>query len=160
PLYVDGDPTRLQQIIVNLLHNAAKYTEAGRRVQLDARRADGDAVLRVVDAGAGIAPELLESIFELFVQSARTLDRAQGGIGVGLTMVRGLVAMHGGSVTARSEGVGRGSEFEVRLPIARGPEHPGTSDRLAAAALRRGATVVVVEDNEDARELLCELLVS
>src|SRR6185312_7227253 len=109
--------------------------------------------------GAGIAPDMLENVFDLFVQAARTLDRAQGGIGVGLTLVRSLVTMHGGTVSARSDGEGKGSEFVVRLPLASPnairPPPPGSR---AGLAMKRGARVVIVEDNDDSREMLCEVL--
>ena len=113
------------------------------------------------DDGAGIPPDMLDSVFELFVQSKRTLDRAAGGLGVGLTLVRSLVAMHGGTVTAHSDGEGKGSEFVVRLPLT--TKRPETdiappTDRARVRALREGARIVVVEDNADSRELLCELL--
>ena len=117
PLFVMGDAARLQQIQVNLLHNAAKYTPPEGTIWLSVCRQDGDAVIRVRDTGAGIPPDMLETIFDLFVQNDRTLDRADGGMGVGLTLVRTLVAMHGGTVTARSDGIGRGSEFVVRIPL-------------------------------------------
>jgi two-component system CheB/CheR fusion protein len=159
PLTIDGDAARLQQVIVNLLHNAAKYSERGGNVLLTAKREAAWAVVRVRDDGAGIAPQMLDSVFELFVQANRTLDRAQGGIGVGLTLVRALVDMHGGSVAARSEGVGKGSEFEIRLPLVNAvPTRSEGDGEQGEAPVPKGATVVVVEDNEDGRELLCEVL--
>ncbi|MBV9946594.1 MAG: PAS domain-containing protein, partial [Myxococcales bacterium] len=157
-LVVCGDPARLHQVHANLLSNAAKYTGRGGHVVLRATREEGAAVVRVQDDGAGIRPDLLESIFDLFVQSPRTLDRAQGGLGVGLTLVRALVSLHGGSVVARSEGEGKGSEFEVRLPIATDEAaiaEPAPSDRIR---LSPGARGVVIEDNDDSREMVCELL--
>jgi two-component system CheB/CheR fusion protein len=158
PIWVEGDPARLQQIQVNLLSNAAKYTPRGGHVSLAVTAEDGAAVIRVRDDGVGIPGGMLDSIFELFVQSARTLDRSAGGLGVGLTLVRSLVTMHGGTVTARSEGEGRGSEFIVRLPLTRQAaveEPPPPRRRLPAA---EAARVLVVEDNTDSRELLCELI--
>jgi two-component system CheB/CheR fusion protein len=159
PLHVDGDPARLQQIQANLLNKAAKYTARGGRVQLQLVREGGHAVIRVQDDGAGIPAEMLASIFDLFVQSPRTLDRAAGGLGVGLTLVRALVEMHGGTVTARSDGEGRGSEFVVRLPLASGipSESPPPTPRTWAP-LPSAAKVVIVEDVEDSREMLCALL--
>jgi two-component system CheB/CheR fusion protein len=159
PMNVLGDEARLLQIHVNLLSNAAKYTPRGGHVTLSAAREDQHAVVRVRDDGVGIPRELLEQIFELFVQSRRTIDRADGGLGLGLTLVRSLVMMHGGSVTAHSEGEGKGSEFVVRLPLAEPrveaeePAPPARRTRLAARA-----KIVVVEDNADGREALCELL--
>ena len=163
PIWVIGDPARLQQIQVNLLHNAAKYTHRGGTVKLAVRREEVHAVLSVIDDGAGIPKEMLNDVFALFVQSKRTLDRSEGGLGVGLTLVRSLVAMHGGAVTARSDGDGRGSEFVVRLPLTSAPvdEEPAPSREIIHVAGRRrvkGKHVVVVEDNADAREMLCELL--
>jgi two-component system CheB/CheR fusion protein len=158
PVYVEGDAARLQQIQVNLLSNAAKYTPEGGLVVLSVGREDGSAVLRVRDDGVGIPPHMLDSVFELFVQSTRTLDRAAGGLGVGLTLVRSLVALHGGTVVARSEGEGRGSEFVVRLPLTDRAELPSTETRRRIQQLGDVAKVAVVEDNADSRELLCELL--
>jgi two-component system CheB/CheR fusion protein len=157
PLYVLGDPTRLQQIQVNLLSNAAKYTEHGGHVVLRAEREDENAVLRIVDDGVGIAKDMLDSVFELFVQSARTLDRSAGGLGVGLTLARSLVAMHGGTITARSDGEGKGSEFVVRLPLAEGPPSERPS-RARPVQLSGKPKVLIVEDNDDSRELLYQLL--
>jgi two-component system CheB/CheR fusion protein len=155
---VEADPARMQQIHVNLLTNAAKYTPRGGNVWMQLRRDGAEAVLRVRDDGAGIAPAMLESIFDLFVQSVRTLDRADGGLGVGLTLVKSLVGMHGGTVTAHSEGAGRGSEFVVRLPIA------STEAAVSGAPVRQrlppvgGARVVIVEDNDDSRATLSTFL--
>jgi two-component system CheB/CheR fusion protein len=159
PLYVDGDPTRLQQIQVNLLSNAAKYTERGGKVSLEAKR-DGDTVVvRVSDTGVGIGKEMHDSIFDLFVQSARTLDRSAGGLGVGLTLARSLVAMHDGTISVHSEGEGRGSEFLVRLPLVPAPLNvPAPAQVPVKNGARGKVKVVIVEDNDDSRELLCELL--
>jgi two-component system CheB/CheR fusion protein len=157
PLFVNGDPARLQQLQVNLLNNAAKYTPRGGHVCLSLRQDDGAAVISVRDDGVGIASEMLDSVFDLFVQSQRTLDRADGGLGLGLTLVRSLVVMHGGSVSAHSEGVGKGSEFVVRLPLVPGATDEPTMPRLRPK-IPHGARVVVVEDNADSREMLCELL--
>lgn len=159
PMYVDGDAARLQQINVNLLSNAAKYTPSGGHVVLHARRHDGEAIISVADDGLGIPKEMLESAFDLFVQSHRTLDRAEGGLGLGLTLVRGLVKKHGGSVHARSDGEGKGSEFIVRLPLTAAPaSNTQPAQRQSGVHLPRGAKVVVVEDNVDSREVLCSLL--
>ena len=159
PVLVDGDPARLQQIQVNLLNNAAKYTPRGGHVSLEVYREHDEAVVRVRDDGAGIPGEMLDSVFELFVQSSRTLDRAAGGLGLGLTLVRSLVAMHGGTVSAHSAGEGHGSEFVVRLPVARQrAAAQGAAPLRRSAELPESAKVVIVEDNTDSRELLCELL--
>jgi two-component system, chemotaxis family, CheB/CheR fusion protein len=156
PLYLDGDPARLQQIQANLLSNAAKYTRRGGHVVLQAVREEGAAVIRVRDDGVGIPREMLESIFDLFVQSNRTLDRAAGGLGVGLTLVRSLVTMHGGTVTVHSAGEGKGSEFVVRLPLAPGAVAAAPLPVVPPSGAR--TKVVVVEDNADSRDMLCELL--
>jgi CheY-like chemotaxis protein len=163
PLEVDGDPLRLEQVVGNLVANAVKYTPAGGTVTVTLAREGGEAVLRVSDTGVGVEPALLDRIFEPFAQVATSLDRSQGGLGLGLALVRGLVALHGGTVRARSEGIGRGTEVEVRLPVAaRQAESPAA---LAAApdpgpdpGPRRH--VLVVEDNPDAREALAMLLES
>ena len=171
PIYVDGDPARLQQIQVNLLTNAGKYTHRGGRVRLEARRDGDDALILVRDDGAGIPREMLDNVFELFVQSDRTLDRSDGGLGVGLTLVRSLVTMHGGTVTATSAGEGKGCEFVVRLPLVQtlaegdGAPHQGRGlgaqhapRRLLGMRRPAGRRIAIVEDNEDSREMLCELL--
>lgn len=160
PLPVRGDEARLLQIHVNLLSNAAKYTPRGGHVWLSAAREGHEAVVRVRDDGVGIPRELLDQIFELFVQSRRTIDRSDGGLGLGLTLVKSLVQMHGGSVAAQSDGEGKGSEFLVRLPLAEPSADVEAQAAPAAprARLARGARIVVVEDNADGREALCELL--
>src|SRR5207245_613180 len=125
PLLLEADPARLQQILVNLLHNAAKYMEPGGTIGLEGEREDrvppeGRAMARLTvrDTGVGMSSDLLPHVFDLFTQADRSLDRSQGGLGIGLTMVQRLVQLHGGSVEARSEGLGRGSEFVVRLPLS------------------------------------------
>jgi two-component system, chemotaxis family, CheB/CheR fusion protein len=155
---VNGDPTRLEQVFANLLGNAAKYTERGGHVEVHCERVDEDAVIRVRDDGIGISRNLLPRIFDLFVQAERTLDRSQGGLGIGLTVVRSLVALHGGRVTAYSEGPGRGAEFVVHLPLASSdaasPFAPLGGDREPFARTR----VLIVEDNADAAEGLMMLI--
>lgn len=159
PLRVEGDLTRLVQVLGNLLNNAAKYTDEGGRIQLEVQREGAMAAMRVRDNGIGIAPELLPHVFDLFTQASRSLDRSQGGLGIGLTLARQLVELHGGTVDARSGGPGQGSEFIVRLPaLAAEPlmrvEHPMTEARPVGTGLR----VLVVEDNEDAAEMMAFLL--
>ncbi len=124
PLSLDGDATRLEQVFTNLLRNAVKFTGRQGRIEIAARRRDGEAVVRVRDDGIGIPADLLPRIFDLFAQGEQGLDRTSGGLGIGLTLVRSLVEMHGGRVEARSEGPGKGSEFEVRLPLAPQPLTP------------------------------------
>jgi CheY-like chemotaxis protein len=150
--------------LVNLLNNAAKYTPAGGHVSIVATRsttAPETAEVHVTDDGAGIPKDLLESVFELFVQSRRTLDRAAGGLGVGLSLARSLVEMHGGGISARSDGEGKGSEFIVWLPLTSATPAIGSDachDRDRTCAVPPGGTVLVVEDSADSRETLCELL--
>jgi two-component system CheB/CheR fusion protein len=161
PLVVDGDPARLQQVHVNLLNNAAKYTPRDGHVWLSASRDGDQVVVRVEDDGVGIPKPILDDVFELFVQSNRTLDRADGGLGVGLTLVRGLVERHGGSVSAHSEGDGHGSEFVVRLPLSQQalPTQPVLEEkRMYDPEQKHSLHVVIVEDNDDSRMMMCELL--
>jgi signal transduction histidine kinase len=117
PVMVDGDHTRLVQVVANLLTNAAKYTPEGGHIEVELEAADGQAFLAVRDNGNGIGPDLLPVVFDLFTQASRTLDRAQGGLGLGLALVRKLVELHGGQVDAASAGPGRGSTFTVTLPL-------------------------------------------
>jgi signal transduction histidine kinase len=118
PITLDGDEIRLDQVFANLVGNAVKYTPAGGHILVRLTRSDDAAVVSVRDDGAGISAETLPYVFDLFAQAKPTLDRSQGGLGIGLTLVRMLVQLHGGSVEAHSEGLGRGSEFTVRLPLA------------------------------------------
>jgi PAS domain S-box-containing protein len=158
PVRLDADPTRLEQVFVNLLTNAAKYSKPGGYITLTVERDEGEAVVRVRDNGVGIRPDLLPKMFDLFVQSERSLDRSQGGLGIGLTLVKKLVEMHGGSVEAYSEGMDKGSEFIVRLPAL--PTEQEDADRVAEpAATESGKSrVLVVEDTEDVAETLRMLL--
>jgi len=162
PIPLDADATRLNQVLANLLHNAAKYTEPGGRIAVEARREGDEAVVSVRDTGVGIAPEMLPKIFEMYAQVDRSLDRSQGGLGIGLTIVRRLVEMHGGRIVARSEGVGRGSEFLIRLPIAEGAAAPAElaagDDGEADVPPRGGVRVLVVDDNRDSANSLSRLL--
>jgi len=157
-LWITVDSVRIAQAIGNLLHNAAKFTPKAGRVSLEAKRDAGELVIRVEDNGAGITPETLASAFDLFTQGDRSLDRSQGGLGIGLTIVRHLVAMHGGRVTAESAGLGQGSEFQVFLPRTEAPQFDlpdaGSSQQRPTPKRR----VLVVDDNRDAAESLRELL--
>ena len=148
-LTVNGDTARLGQVFANLLNNAAKYTPPEGRIWVTLGAEGDTAVVRVRDDGAGIDPSLLPRIFDLFVQGAQTIDRAQGGLGIGLTIVRRLVELHGGTASARSEGRGKGTTIEVRLPLADGARAEGVAATGSAAsgALARGARVLVVDDN-------------
>jgi signal transduction histidine kinase/ActR/RegA family two-component response regulator len=154
---VEADPTRLEQVLGNLLANAAKYTEPGGRIALRARAGGGRVVIEVRDTGVGIPAEMLPHVFELFVQGDRTIDRAQGGLGIGLTVVRTLVAMHGGHVTVASDGPGRGSTFTVDLPALAEPAAAPAPARADAAAARF-CRVLVVDDNVDSAHGLAKLL--
>ena len=154
-LRVDGDPPRLVQCVANILMNAAKYTDPGGEINVESRNDGREAVLRITDNGIGISQELLPQVFDLFVQSDRTLDRAQGGLGIGLSVVKRLIEMHGGRVSASSEGLRTGSTFEIRLPLVdRGSE---SSVELAQsnAPSRR---ILVVDDNKDAANSLAMIL--
>lgn len=154
-LVARGDPVRLEQVVGNLLDNAVKYSQPGRCIRLAVDRRDAEAVISVQDEGIGIAPDVLPHIFELFTQADTSLDRAQGGLGVGLPLVLHIVRQHGGSVGAKSDGVGRGSEFIVRLPLVAGQvEGPRDQSDGRAPPL----SILVVEDNLDAREALRALL--
>jgi two-component system, sensor histidine kinase len=153
---VDGDPVRLAQVFSNLLHNAAKYTKVGGTIAL-AARPDGDSVVvRLKDDGIGIAPELLSSVFELFSQAGHLDGAAQGGLGIGLTVVRRMVEMHGGTVEASSAGVGQGSEFVVTLPKLPRASAPAAPGRGAAEPIsrQRSYRIVLIDDNADANTSL------
>ena len=129
---IDGDSTRLEQVVSNLLNNASKYTEIGGQIALAVEHDANQAVVRVSDTGMGIAPEMVPKVFDLFVQVDRSLDRSQGGLGIGLTLVRRLVTMHGGTVEAQSPGIGQGSQFIIRLPWRRVRVWPGRPPRLGS----------------------------
>ena len=146
PVLVDGDAARLTQAIDNLISNACKYSEPGRIVRLAVRREGGAAVVSVRDQGVGIAPDQLDRIFDMFAQLDGSLERSRGGLGIGLTLVKQFVELHGGRVEARSEGLGKGSEFAIRLPI------------LRDASERRALRILVVDDNADSRSTLTHLL--
>ena len=156
-LPVEGDSIRLEQIVTNLLTNALKYTPRGGRIEVRLESKEDTVCLTIADTGVGIAPEMLLSIFDLFSQADQSLDRSHGGMGIGLTLVRSLVEMHGGQVTAFSAGRGQGAEFRVTLPLLRGAVVP----KVASASTVHASTprnVLVVEDNPDARESLQALL--
>lgn len=161
-LLLHADEARLAQVIANLLTNAAKYTEPGGHISLVARRERAEAVIEVRDDGMGIAPTLLPRIFDLFVQGRQSSDRAEGGLGIGLALVRNLVAMHGGSVEAKSDGLGKGSAFVVRLPaleaVANDRRCARTPRPTPVGEHRSARCILIVDDNADARDLLTEIL--
>ena len=157
PVWVHADPSRLEQVLVNLITNAIKYTKEEGQIWIKVARAGNDAIISVTDTGIGIAPDMLPRVFELFAQAEQGLDRSRGGLGIGLTLVRRIIELHGGSVHVASPGVGRGSEFTVRLPVIETPAEaaetwPARSP--AASSLR----ILVVDDNRDAAQSLSMLL--
>jgi signal transduction histidine kinase/CheY-like chemotaxis protein len=156
-VWVDADPTRLEQIIGNVLVNAAKFTPHDGSIQVEVRAEGGKAVVAVRDSGIGMSSELVPTIFEVFVQGPTTIDRTQGGLGLGLALVRQLLALHGGTVTAVSPGSGQGSTFMIRLPQCRQPLSPA-QPQVAGPSAAGGKTILIVEDNEDAREMLLTVL--
>ncbi len=157
PLILSVDPTRFEQVLQNLLHNAGKYSEPGGAISVRLTAADGVAVLSVADQGMGISAELLPHVFEPFTQADRSLDRAEGGLGIGLTLVREIVLLHRGSVSAHSDGAGRGSRFEVRLPLS---ERASLAAPLPVAlnGPQRSLRILVVEDHESTARALISLL--
>jgi PAS domain S-box-containing protein len=156
-LYLDADPTRLSQMILNLLNNAAKYTPHGGNISLSAEREGDDAVIVVRDSGIGIPREHLDTVFEMFSQLAPALERSQGGLGIGLALVRGLAELHGGTVAAFSGGPGNGSEFVIRLPLSKATQEP-TNSVLSEVPPTAGLRVVIVDDNTDAADSLAMVL--
>jgi PAS domain S-box-containing protein len=158
-VWLEADPARMEQVVSNLLSNAAKYTEPCGHIWLTAERQGPEAILRVKDTGIGILPEMLPRVFDLFVQADRTLDRAQGGLGIGLTLVKALVQMHEGTVEAHSPGVGKGAEFVVRLPVVpevapiKPEEYP-----VATPVNGRPLRLLVVDDSKDTVDSLAMLL--
>jgi CheY-like chemotaxis protein len=158
PLSVFGDQVRLAQVLANLLDNASKFTPPAGMIRV-AAAADGDAVvLSVADSGIGVPADLLPRIFEPFVQADRTLERSRGGLGIGLTLVRTIVELHGGTVTAQSGGAGHGTEFVVRLPAAAAPARPAPVPPAVTAAAPGRQRILIVDDNVDAADSLALLL--
>jgi PAS domain S-box-containing protein len=163
PLVLDADRVRLTQVFANMLNNAARYTDRGGQIRLDARREGDWAVVTLSDTGIGMSPTQIDQVFEMFAQVHRAADRNQGGLGIGLTMVRHLVRMHGGTVVARSAGPGRGSTFTVRLPLSR--QAPAVAREVTAAQVSArdplaGKRILVVDDNHDAADSLAMVLSS
>ncbi len=157
PNWVDGDPTRLEQIATNLIDNALKYTPSGGSIDIRIGAEDDEVLLTVSDTGVGIGPELLPHVFDVFVQGSISLDRAQGGLGIGLSLVRRLVELHGGSVSATSAGGGAGSSFTIRLPRAE-PAQASVPAASVPEADSAKPAVLLIEDNEDGREMMATML--
>ena len=155
PLYVKGDHARLVQSVANILSNAARYTDQGGEIRLSVQERAGEVLISVTDNGVGILPDLLPRLFDLFVQGDRSLARSQGGLGIGLSVVKRLISMHGGHVTAFSDGPGHGSTFEIRLPVI---DAPPVQPPIAAAKRYPGKRILVVDDNEDAANSLASIL--
>jgi two-component system, chemotaxis family, CheB/CheR fusion protein len=158
PIYVDADPVRLSQVMGNLLSNACKFTEHGGHIELSAAVEDGQAVVRVRDNGIGIAADQIAHIFGLFTQVDSSLERSVGGLGIGLTLVQSLVAMHGGTIEARSEGLGRGSEFIVRLPTRPAPSARSPAPESRSSESSANHRTLIIDDNEDGAQSLAMLL--
>ncbi|MEW6759340.1 MAG: ATP-binding protein [Pseudomonadota bacterium] len=157
PLNIEGDPVRLTQVFANLLGNASKYTGNGGRIALRAWRSQEEVVVEICDNGSGITAEMLPEVFDLFIQGPRSLARSEGGLGIGLNVVRNLVGMHGGTVTADSPGEGRGSTFTVRLPLS-GAQAPADETPHGPSAAEGASRILLIEDNVDACDTLCTLL--
>ncbi len=156
PLLIRGDAVRIEQIFSNLLYNAVKYTPLGGRIEISLARDEESALVRFEDNGVGMSPELLARVFDLFSQAQDSIDRSRGGLGIGLTLVRGLVELHGGQIAAFSGGQGQGSRFEIRFPLLQ--VAPEISAVKPSATPKTGRRVLLVEDNDDAREILHLLL--
>jgi CheY-like chemotaxis protein len=159
PCWVDGDPTRLEQIASNLIDNALKYTPAGGSIDISLQNVGDEVVLTVRDSGVGIAPDLLPHVFDVFVQGTISLDRSQGGLGIGLSLVRRLVELHGGSVNAYSDGTSSGSSFEIRLPRTE-PVASNDAGTHSPSVESPKPRVLLIEDNDDGREMMATMLVA
>ena len=158
PGWVDGDATRLEQIATNLIDNALKYTPGGGRIDIAIAPEGDEVVLTVRDSGVGIAPDLLPQVFDVFVQGSISIDRSQGGLGIGLSLVRRLVELHGGKVHASSAGTGAGSTFQIRLPRTEAAASPDSVADVGGGGAK--PTVLLIEDNDDGREMMATMLAS
>jgi PAS domain S-box-containing protein len=158
PVYLHADRIRLGQVFANLLTNSAKYTDPGGRLEVDVQPRGGVVLVRVTDNGIGMTPEVLARVFDMFSQDARAVERSQGGLGIGLAIVHGLVELHGGTIAAASEGPGRGSTFTVTLPVVGKPADTGPTAGEVAAPRARPRRVLIADDREDGAESLATLL--
>jgi CheY-like chemotaxis protein len=160
PVWVDGDASRLSQVMINLLNNAAKYTAEGGKIRLTLAIDESQAIVHVQDNGVGIPPEMLTEVFDMFTQVNRTLDRAQGGLGIGLSLVQRLTELHGGTVTAESPGLGSGSTFTVRLPLLQAAESPPSSQDAPAReeSKRPRLRILVIDDIPDVADVMKMML--
>lgn len=157
-VWLEADAARLEQVLSNLLNNAAKFTEDGGKIRISAERPDDHVLLRVRDTGVGMDPELIERVFDLFAQGSRSLDRPQGGLGIGLTLAHRLVEMHGGTITAHSDGMGKGSEFVICLPVMPRASAPQAEPWTSAAPPVHSLRLLVVDDSDDTAEMMSTLL--
>ncbi|HWA99539.1 MAG TPA: ATP-binding protein, partial [Pirellulales bacterium] len=158
PIFVEADTTRLAQVFANLLNNAAKYTERGGQLRLEVRHDDGHAVVTVKDNGMGIPPAMLPKVFQMFTQVNQNLNRSQGGLGIGLSIVKRLVEMHQGTIEAHSEGIGMGSDFVVRLPVLAPPAAPRRAEPASSNGSASRCRILVVDDNRDSASSLAMML--
>jgi CheY-like chemotaxis protein len=158
PLYLEADPMRLAQAVSNVLNNAAKYTPPGGSVSLVVEKQGDGIAITVADTGIGIAPEMLSCIFDMFTQIGKSVERSNGGLGIGLALTRRIVELHGGTITAASEGSNRGSCFTIRVPLAAESAHADGTGAMAEASSRPPMRVLLVDDNRDVTETLGALL--
>lgn len=158
PVYIYADSVRIKQIIGNLFHNAYKYTQAGGEANLNMYEENGEAVISVKDNGCGLSPEMMPKLFQAFIQADMSLDRSGGGLGLGLSITKGIVELHGGSVSACSEGLGKGSEFTIRLPLSDADGCVKVGDAKQADSSARSLKVLIIEDNKDFADLLNTML--
>ncbi|MHB8129398.1 MAG: ATP-binding response regulator [Mobilitalea sp.] len=159
-IFLDADPARLTQTLDNLIQNAAKFTKNGEKVLITMVKDEkkSEVIISIRDTGIGIQPELLSDLFQPFVQADRSLDRSRGGLGLGLSVVKGLVELHDGSVAVSSEGLGKGSEFTIRLPLPHEESNTEDQNLLTEGASTRSLRILMIEDNADLAEIMCELL--
>jgi two-component system, sensor histidine kinase len=156
--WIDGDEVRMEQVVSNLIGNAIKFTPPGGSIAIKVEASEGDAMLTISDSGRGIPADLIDKVFDPFVQGGQTADRAQGGLGLGLALVKTIVELHGGTVSARSEGAGLGSKFTVQVPRIREAAGVETAGQPRAGDRIPSRRILIIEDNQDGREMLRALL--